>query len=132
MPFATSDVKTSRSGGDTSMYLPLDHMSWPSGERMQIAQVPPERKSISASGTVKPSGLNHRFICSAVLHALKTSRRGATNVREMTSGFVSRLALLLLACAMFTLLLFQFFEMVAKPIEPLLPFGAASADPCFG
>ena len=51
-PTTTPLVNTSRSGGEISRYLPLDQKSCPSGERMQMAQTPPGRKSISASGTV--------------------------------------------------------------------------------
>ena len=53
---------------------------------MQMSNTPPGRKSISASGTAHPSGLNQRFMCSALLHALNTSSRGAAKVREITKG----------------------------------------------
>src|SRR5271163_4542749 len=98
---------------------------------MQRANTPPGRKSISASGTEQPSGLNQRLMCSALLHALNTRSRGAGNVREITSGLGLVPDLISFARAIAASLVFQVFEIGAQPIEPALPLGTAGIDPLF-
>src|SRR5271163_3853658 len=95
---------------------------------MQTMKAPPVLKSTSASGRVQPSGLNRRLICSAPLHALKTSSRGAGNARETTkgSGFKPEDSR---GFAIFASFFGDLFEIGAEPIEPALPFEASCADP---
>src|SRR5580700_3971641 len=133
---STAAVNTSRSGGETSSKAPLTQWSSPVGRCMQTANTPPARKSISASGTEQPCGLNQRFTCSALLHALNTRSRGAAKLREITSGFglMPELSgfvsdLMSCVCAIVVSCVFEFIEIVAQPVEPALPFGAAGVDP---
>jgi len=58
----------------------------PVGERMTIRQAPPTRASNSQIGFVKPIGPHHRAMCLGSVHALKTSARGASKTRVMTTS----------------------------------------------
>src|ERR687895_1494746 len=52
---------------------------------MQTRDVPPSRKSILASGDVKPVGPHQRITCSGSLQALHTSSTGAPKTRVTTT-----------------------------------------------
>ena len=56
------------------------------GERMTIRQAPPTRASNSQIGFVKPLGPHHRAMCLGSVHALKTSPRGASKIRVITTS----------------------------------------------
>src|ERR1700727_116645 len=74
-------------------------------------------------------------MCSALLHALNTRSRGAAKWREITSGsgvndalsdFISNVRAI--TSSFFVL---EGFEIIAQPIEPVLPLGPAGIDPLF-
>src|ERR1700722_12786231 len=71
-------------------------------------------------------------MCSALLHALNTSWRGAAKLRDTTSacgfGFVLISCTRAIAASFFLL---EGFEVIAQPVEPMLPLGAAGIDPLF-
>ena len=52
---------------------------------MWAYQLPPSRKSIRASGIVKPFGADHICRCAGVLHISKTRARGASKIRTISS-----------------------------------------------
>src|SRR6185369_14543013 len=56
-------------------------MSWPSGDRIQTSDEPPSRKSILATGELKPLGPHQRITLSPSLHAFQTRSTGASKVR---------------------------------------------------
>src|SRR5216684_8575319 len=56
------------------------------GPRMHSRQVPPKRTSISHENTLKPWGPHQRIKCSGSVQASKTSSRGASKIRVMTSS----------------------------------------------
>src|SRR3712207_3391750 len=62
-------------------------MSRPSGERMQTSEVPPSRKSILATGAVKPVGPHQRITRSGSDQAFHTSSTGASKTRVTTMFF---------------------------------------------
>src|SRR5215831_9164987 len=54
---------------------------------MQTRDVPPSRKSILATGDVKPFGPHQRFTCSGSLQAFHTLSTGASKMRVTTRSF---------------------------------------------
>src|ERR1700681_3853638 len=100
---------------------------------MQIRKKPPGRMSDSCDVTVKPRGATCQCCrCSGLVQHSKTSSRGASNRRVMTSSFcadsVTAPAFALLA-AMFLLLLFQFAQILIQPIKTFVPEAAIVLHP---
>src|SRR5690349_14638371 len=147
-------VETTRSGGTTSRYSPLNGCSWPSGPRRTKRQEPPGRTSISQTVSVEPCGPHHRFRCSGLLIASKTSRRGAPKSRVRTisrsegnvtwrpagfssAGFAASRSgdcaatapVLRFAAVTFLLLSLKFVEVIAQAVEALFPEPAVLSDP---
>ena len=127
----TSQSKVSFDGATTSPKAPQHKCSVPSGMRMQMTKEPPGRQSISASGTSTPSGLNQRFIRSALVQHWKTCSRGAAKTREMVSdrGVAALASVMVVILASLRL---QLFEVAAEPVETALPFGALGVEPGLG
>src|SRR5216110_1454841 len=92
---------------------------------------PPGRRSIRQYGSVKPFGPHQRSRRSGSVHALKTSSRGASKTRVMTSspaaGFLAALGSGLLAAML--LLVLQLTQIVVQAIEALLPEVAIGLHP---
>src|SRR6476660_9539210 len=63
-------------------------MSCPSGDRMQTRDEPPTRKSILATGEVKPFGPHQRMTYSGSLQTFQTRSAGALNTRVTTRSLV--------------------------------------------
>src|ERR1700677_300715 len=90
---------------------------------MLLRHLPPTRKSPLDDGIVNPFGHIQRLICSVLLHASKTSARGASKTRSSfsersasdSSFFLSAMILLLF------LFLLQFLQIDLKPVEALFP-----------
>src|SRR5215510_16400268 len=87
--FSQAHVKTRRSGGLTSRYVPAAVKYSPSAFRVWMRYLPPTRGSHLAEGTVaSPAfshGTNHCLICSGSVHALNTRSRGALMRRSSFS-----------------------------------------------
>src|SRR5258708_5469459 len=66
--------------------MPRKRRSVSSGPRITSRKAPPGRKSIFHDGSVNPRGPHHRTMCSGSIHILKTSVRGASKTRVMTSS----------------------------------------------
>src|SRR4051794_41964949 len=96
---------------------------------MQTSNGPPTCICTLASGTVKPVGQNQRFMWSAELQALKTVSRGAAKVRETRTGAGSAARLVSLLCATFVSFVREGLEILAEPVEPLLPLRPPLVEP---
>src|SRR3954471_10831581 len=78
---------------------------------------------------------HHRLMCSGLLIASKTRRRGASNRRVMrisrSGGVVTlKVSLFLAACTAMSLLLgLQRLQIVLEPIEPRLPHRPVALGP---
>src|ERR1700732_753930 len=96
---------------------------------MTNRQTPPGRTSIARVVVVKPFGPHHRTRCFGLVHASKTSSRGASNTRVVTivraSCPVSRLYL----ASMLLLLGLKFLEIIVQPVEAGVPEAAISFKP---
>src|SRR5215472_10569391 len=80
-------VETTRSGGFTSRYIPRISISVPSARRHTKCHAPPGRRSISQTGIVHPGGPSiHWGTYLGLVHASKTSRRGALKIRRITTS----------------------------------------------
>src|SRR6516165_7057299 len=119
----TPPSKASRSGGVTSVKVPRDQLSVPSGSCMQTAMAPPARKSMSASGTVQSAGLNQRLICAASLQARNKISRGTGKRRESSS--VSGLVVVSAMLVSFLGLV----EIGGQAVEAGFPFRAPRLQP---
>src|SRR6516225_4465918 len=102
---------------------------------MQTSNAPPTRISTLARGTAKVAGQNQFFTWSAELQALKTVSRLAWRTRESLSGggccmaasfFASVSSLITISFA------FQRFQVLAEPIEAVLPLDPSGVDPLLG
>src|SRR5213593_2296648 len=60
------------------------YMSWPCGERMQTSDDAPSRKSIRATGEVKPVGPHQRLTYSGSFQAFQTCSTDASKTRVTT------------------------------------------------
>ena len=70
--------------GTIFLYSQVLYMSWPPnslGARMQTSDISPSRKSMLATGHVKPSGPHHCFTISGSTHAFQTVLSGASKPR---------------------------------------------------
>src|SRR5579872_844829 len=105
--------------------------SRPSAERIRIYHPPPTRKSISHWRTVKPCGPHHCDRCSGCVHTLKTSARGASKTRVMTSSRDDSVAAVLVA-GILLLLLLHLAQIFFETIETLLPETPIVFDPLGG
>src|SRR6185437_11077350 len=85
--------------------------------------------SISQWIVVKPCGPHQRAICSGWVHALNTSRRGASMTRVTTS---SRSAVALMLPSTSLLLALQFLQVALEPVEALFPEDAVMLQPIRG
>src|SRR5271165_1861955 len=81
--------------------------------------------SMSQWIVVKPCGPHQRAMCSGCVHALNTSRRGASITRVTTS---SRSVVLVLASTTLLLAL-QSLQVVLQAVEALLPEDAVMIKP---
>src|SRR5882724_341084 len=109
---------------------------------MQKRTAPPGLRSIVQKGVVKPCGPHQRTSRSGSVHALKTSARGASNTRVMTSSrcAVSPAALLLVtvSCAVMSLAVMSppvrllLAQIVLQAIQVLLPETAIVLEPIGG
>src|SRR5258708_7047161 len=109
-----------RSLGTTSVNRPSIGYSTPSGIRMTRRNTPPVRRSTSQLGVVSGAGVNQRETYSALLHASKTSRFGASKTRVMrSSGVALSVVALSAVVALFfsSTALLLFFELVQKSVE---------------
>src|ERR1043165_8191909 len=84
---------------------------------------PPGRTLVACVVMVKPRGPHQLPRCSALVHMLKTSSRGASNARVTTISFSPFDILLLL------LLLLKLAQVVVEAIEDLLPEFAVFVQP---
>src|SRR5215472_15012049 len=115
---------TRRVVGVTSTNAPRVQCTSPVGERMHTLKAPPTHISTSATGTVKVSGQNQRFTCSAELQALNTVARGAWSVRESLSGGGSCIGAVSLVSVGRTItpsFAFHCLEVVTQAVEAMLP-----------
>src|SRR6266542_1968057 len=119
-------VVTTRSGGTISLYTPRIPISVPLERRQTKRHVPPSRRSISHTGMVQPSGPNIQFgTCSGFVNASKTSLRGASTTRVMTTsrsdGVVNVVVPALLSVAMLLLLFFHALEVLVESLVARVP-----------
>src|SRR6266851_6451200 len=127
-------VQTSRSGGVISRYTPRISMSVPSARRQTKCHAPPRRRSISQTGMVQPSGPSiHCGTCLGLVQASKTSRRGASNTRVMTTswseGVVKVVGLALSVAPMAPLLLLHLLQVAVQSPVARVPEGAIVVGP---
>src|ERR1700730_1121841 len=104
------------------------------GERMQTSNEPPTCICTLASETVKVSGLNQRFTWSAELQALNNVSRRAWKTRETLRRGGCRTAASFFASTTITIISFGFqgFQVLAQPVEALLPLDPPGVDPLLG
>src|SRR6185436_3486804 len=125
----SSLVQTRREYGVTSMYRPKNAIGSEASRPNTKRYFPPARTSISQESRDMPIdfGTHHRLISSGLVHASKTMRGGASNVRVTTTSrsdfrstivrfFMDVGSVLLLAFIGF-LLPFQFFDNVVQLLE---------------
>src|SRR5688500_9731845 len=108
-----------RSFGTIFVYVHVLYISWPPyslGARMQTSEAPPSRKSISASGQVKPVGPHHCITCSESLQALHTCSTGASKTRVTTRSRFFTLSVMMIS----PLIVFD-LERIA-PLHPQQPW----------
>src|SRR6516225_1022523 len=126
---------TSLVSGVTSTNVPRIQCTSPTGERMQTSNAPPTRISTLASGTAKVSGQNQFLTWSAELQALKTVSRLAWKTRESLSGCGCCMAAAFFA-SVNSLITISFavrrFQILAEPIEAVLPLDPPGVDPLLG
>src|SRR2546422_9082153 len=84
---------------------------------MQKRKAPPGRASILQEGIVKPCGPHQRTRRSGSVHALKTSARGASKTRSMTSVRSAVVAVGLVLAAMSPPLPLQLAQVVVQASE---------------
>src|SRR5215831_21342578 len=142
-PSPSSFVQTRRECGVTSRYLPKNaigsgNASWRNTNRY----VPPTRTSASQEIMVRPNdfGAHHRLSSSGLVHASKTMRAGALNVRVTTSsrsdlrsvvvGFFMSVGSLSLLASIGFLLPFQFLDNLVQLVEACVPELAVPLEPC--
>src|SRR5271167_3018956 len=104
-------------------------MTFPSGARIERDQVPPGRTSIRLEIVVKPRGPHQRTRCSGTVHILKTSRRGASKIRVMTSSRSAKRAATSAVIAIFLLTALQFAEIRVEAIKAVVPEAAVVIEP---
>src|SRR5262245_286086 len=73
----------------------------PSGEAMQIRRLPPIRKSMLATGTVKPLGPYQFLKCSGSVHICHIKLTLASKVRSTTTESSFAMVALLIVCLLF-------------------------------
>src|SRR5204863_2342329 len=76
---AKLSVNTIFRRGIISLYLPVDQISFPSADFMQLKYLPPTLKSIMHSGQVYSLGPHHFLQSSGNVHALQTVVIGRSN-----------------------------------------------------
>src|SRR5215831_599402 len=98
--------------------------------------IPPGRGSSSQSTTSAPCGPNQRSKCSAFVQTSKTSERGASNTRWMTSSpaemslsLLLRAGIPLLLSGRFPALRLELAQVHVESIEALLPEAAVFGGP---
>src|SRR5215472_17732102 len=107
-------------------------MRLPSGARIVRDQVPPGRISIPAEIVVKPRGPHQRTRCSDSVHILKTSRRGASKTRVMTSSRSAAAVAASAVAAIVVLSVLQLGEILVEPVEAFVPEAAIMLEPLGG
>src|SRR4051794_35661400 len=95
---------------------------------MQIRYLPPTRRSIWPGGDVKLAGPHQRINRAGSVQALKTSSRGASKTRVMTSSRVPVPEPVLLV-AKLLLLVLQRLQVLVQAIEAIFPALAVSLQP---
>src|SRR5215831_9152911 len=98
---------------------------------MTRCQAPPGRTSALQETVVKPRGPHQRVKCSGIVQARKTSRRGASRRRVITSS-CSRVAAASVVAVMRRLRLLQFVEVIGEAVEAFLPEPAIGFEPDAG
>src|SRR6266496_2980680 len=88
---------------------------------MRKRKAPPGRASIVQEGIVKPRGPHQHTRRSGSVHALKTSARGASKTRSMTSVRSAVVAAGLVLAAMSPPFPLQLAQVVVQASEALLP-----------
>src|ERR1700716_3856178 len=98
---------------------------------MQAENAPPTRRSPLFSVMVKPRGQDHCARCCGSVQTLKTSARGASNVRRMVSSrsAVGAAALFRALASKSFLLSLQFVEICIEALEALFPVAAIALGP---
>src|ERR1700751_1148 len=107
-------------------------MTLPSGARIERDQTPPVRTSIRPEIVVKPLGPHQRTRCSGSVHILKTSRRGASKIRVMTSSRSPERAAASAVMAIFGFPGLQLAEILVEAIKAAVPETAVMIEPLGG
>src|SRR5215469_2871006 len=106
-------------------------MTLPLGACIERDQVHPGRTSNQPEIVVKPHGPHQRTKCSGSLHISKTSRRGASKIRVMTSpGSAERVASA--AMVFFPFPTLQFFEVFLEASKAVVPKTTIVLEPLGG
>src|SRR6516165_5949896 len=101
--------------------MPCLRMTLPSGARIERDQAPPGRTSIPAEIAIKPRGPHQHARCSGSVHILKTSRRGASKTRVMTSSRPVAGVADSAVAAILPLRALQVAEIVVEAIKAVIP-----------
>src|ERR1700733_9570124 len=96
---------------------------------MTMWSAPPGRKSSSQIGFVKPFGPHHRARCCGSVQAWKTSARGASMRRVMTSSRSGKAGIGLFLSVMLRFLGLQFVQVVVQAIEAVVPEAPVMREP---
>src|SRR6516162_4792591 len=112
--------------------MPCLRIRLPSGARIERNQEPPGRTSIWAEIVVKPRGPHQRARCPGSVHILKTSRRGASKIRVMTSSRSAERAAASAVMAILLLPALQFAEIRVEAIKAVVPEMAVVLEPLGG
>src|SRR5205809_3138535 len=99
---------------------------------MRKRKAPPGRASIVQEGIVKPCGPHQRTRRSGSVHALKTSARGASKTRSMTSVRSAVVAVGLVLGAMSLSFPLQLAQVVIQAREALFPETPIVLEPVRG